>query len=70
MNYEVATFRTIQLPRDIEQFEKEITRIYTLNLLEKQKTRELDDTGKLHSVGSAGLHAKLNRLTKTNVKHY
>jgi hypothetical protein len=45
MNYEVATFRTIQLPRDIEHFEKELTRQYTLNLMEKQKTKDMDDSG-------------------------
>jgi hypothetical protein len=40
----VSTFRTVQLPRDIDLFEKELVRQYTLNLLEKQKTKESQET--------------------------
>ncbi len=47
MEYEVDTFRTLQLPRDIENFENELTRQYTMNLIEKQKNREVDDTGNI-----------------------
>ena len=39
----ITTFRTVQLPRDIDLFEKELVRQYTLNLLEKQKTKESQD---------------------------
>ena len=39
----VTTFRTVQLPRDIEQFETELVRQYTLHLLEKQKSKDAQD---------------------------
>ncbi len=39
----VSTFRSVQLPRDIEKFETELVRQYTLHMLEKQKTKDSQD---------------------------
>jgi hypothetical protein len=36
--YQVSTFRTVQLPRDVDSFEDELIRQYTIHLKEKQKT--------------------------------
>ncbi len=37
---EVASFRTVALPRDMEQYKKTLEEQYLSNLLEKQKKQE------------------------------
>lgn len=42
----VSTFRTVALPKDMEQYKTELERQYLAKLLEKQKTKDnLDNSG-------------------------
>lgn len=41
--FHVSTFRCVQLPRDIDDYETELVRQYTLYLSEKQKTKDAQE---------------------------